>query len=95
MSDAVQPSPAAIDLDAVPSQIGHAVLRASDGTILQPPTGNLTEHDVGIAYRMMLEVGTVLEGEGLKRVTVGFGSVSYAMALGDGCMYVVKKRSAP
>ena len=83
-----------IDLDSVPGQIGHAVLRVSDGTIIRRPTGSLSERDVGIVYRMMLEIGTVLEGEGLQRVTVGFRSVSYAVALGDGCLYIVKKRSS-
>ncbi|KAL7492576.1 hypothetical protein ACHAWT_001662 [Skeletonema menzelii] len=87
-----------IDLDSVPGQIGNAILRASDGTILRPPTGSLTEQDVMIVYRMMLEIGTVLEGgtggkdddhnntrteaEGLQRVTVGFKDVSYAVTLG-------------
>ncbi|KAL7553663.1 hypothetical protein ACHAWF_016973 [Thalassiosira exigua] len=86
-----------IDLDAVPGQIGHAILRASDGTILRSPTGSLTGRDVGIVYRILLEIGTVLEGEGLQRVTVGFRSVSYAIALGggDGCLYIVKKKSSP
>lgn len=78
----------------VPGQIGNAVLR-SDGTIIRL-AGNLSERDVGIVYRMMLEIGTVLEEEGLQRVTVGFRSVSYAVALGgtDGCLYIVKKRSS-
>lgn len=89
---------AIIDLDSIPGQIGHAVLRASDGTILRPPTGSLTDQDVMIVYRMMMEIGTVLEGgtggkesdsgsssdevEGLQRVTVGFKDVSYAVTLG-------------
>ena len=87
-----------IDLDSVPQQIGHAILRAADGTILQPPSGSLSEKDVGIIYRMMLEVGTVLDGkEGLQRLSIGFKSVSYAVTLGcgDGCLYIVKKRSSP
>ena len=87
-----------IDLDSVPQQIGHAILRAADGTILQPPSGSLSERDVGIIYRMMLEVGTVLDGkEGLQRLSIGFKSVSYAITLGcgDGCLYIVKKRSSP
>ena len=94
-----QPPPPSneIDLDSVPSQIGHATLRAADGTILRSPTGSLTEKDVGIVYRMLLEIGTVLNGEGLQRVTVGFKSVSYAICLGggDGCLYIVKKKSSP
>ena len=87
-----------IDLDSVPQQIGHAILRAADGTFLQPPSGSLSEKDVGIIYRMMLEVGTVLDGkEGLQRLSIGFKSVSYAVTLGcgDGCLYIVKKRSSP
>lgn len=87
-----------IDLDSIPGQIGNAIIRASDGTILRAPTGNLNEQDVMIVYRMMLEIGTVLEGgtggkddnnntstdeaEGLQRVTVGFKDVSYAVTLG-------------
>jgi len=87
-----------IDLDSVPQQIGHAILRAADGTILQPPSGSLSEKDVGIIYRMMLEVGTILDGkEGLQRLSIGFKSVSYAVTLGcgDGGLYIVKKRSSP
>lgn len=88
------------DLDAVPGQIGHAVLSASDGSILYPPSGSLTEQDIAIVYRMILEVGTLLDGssEGLQRVTVGFPSVSYAVTLGgesNEYLYIVKKRSSP
>jgi len=99
-----------IDLDSIPGQIGHAILHASDGTILRPPTGSLTEQDLMIVYRMMLEIGTVLEGgsggkdddnntysdevEGFQRVTVGFKEVSYAVTLGGSCLYIVKKKSS-
>lgn len=89
------------DLDAVPGQIGHAIIRASDGTILRPPSGSLTERDINIVYRMIMEVGTLLDGSGeggLQRVTVGFRTVSYAIALGgenNDCLYIVKKRSSP
>lgn len=88
------------DLDAVPGQIGHAILRASDGTILRPPSGSLAERDVATIYRMIMEVGTLLDGggEGLQRVTVGFCSVSYAIALGGDSneyLYIVKIRSSP
>ena len=55
-------SPTIIDLDSIPGQIGHAIIRISDGTILRPPTGSLTKQDIEIIYRMMLEIGTVLEG---------------------------------
>jgi hypothetical protein len=94
-------APATIDLDAVPGQLGHAVLRSSDGSAaFGPPTGGMTELDASVVYRMMLEIGTVLEGGkegGFRRVTVGFRNVTYVVALGggDGCMYVVKRRSSP
>lgn len=55
-------SPTIIDLDSIPGQIGHAIIRITDGTILRPPTGTLSKQDVEIVYRMMLEIGTVLEG---------------------------------
>ncbi|KAL3817169.1 hypothetical protein ACHAXA_007712 [Cyclostephanos tholiformis] len=94
-----------LDLDAVPGQIGHAVLRATDGAMMRGPSGCLTERDVQVAYRMMLEIGTLLSGDdggrgeegGLRRVTVGFRGVTYAITLGemDGCLYVVKRRSSP
>ncbi|KAL7477753.1 hypothetical protein ACHAW6_003549 [Cyclotella cf. meneghiniana] len=88
--------PSTIDLDSIPNQIGHAVL-SPDGTLLRPLTGSLSEKDVAIVFRMMLEVGTALKPteDGLKRVTVGFGRVSYAVSVGaDGCIYIVKKRSS-
>src|SRR6056300_1478784 len=55
-------SPTIIDLDSIPGQIGHDIVRITDGTILSPPTGSLSKQDVEIVYRMMLEIGTVLEG---------------------------------
>ena len=55
-------SPTIIDLDSIPGQIGHAIVSITDGTILRPPTGSLSKQDVEIVYRMMLEIGTVLEG---------------------------------
>jgi hypothetical protein len=89
-----------VDLDAVPGQVGHAVLRASDGSAVLGPTGSLTEHDAVVLHRMMLEIGSVLGGKdneegGFRRVTVGFRDVTYAVAMGggggDGCgVYVVK-----
>ena len=86
-----------IDLDAIPGQIGHAILHSSDGSIIQSPTGSISERDVSIVYRILLEIGTVLDGkEGLQRLAISFKSVSYAVTLGgsDGYVYIVKKRSS-
>ena len=90
-----EPLPASthIDLLTVPNQIGHAVL-SSDGTIVRRD-GAISERDVVILYRMMLEVGTVTSGEGVRRVTVGLGETSYVVVIGvDGCLYVVKKKAS-
>eukprot|EP00565_Helicotheca_tamesis_P007913 CAMPEP_0185723542 /NCGR_PEP_ID=MMETSP1171-20130828/358_1 /TAXON_ID=374046 /ORGANISM="Helicotheca tamensis, Strain CCMP826" /LENGTH=132 /DNA_ID=CAMNT_0028391261 /DNA_START=24 /DNA_END=422 /DNA_ORIENTATION=+ len=96
------------DLESIPSQIGTAILHSATGAPLRPNTGQLTDADAQILYRMLLEVGTTLEssgnsggsdvgglndGEGLKRVTVGFHSVSYNMTVGaEGFIYIVKCR---
>jgi hypothetical protein len=86
-------TPPPIDLSTIPSQLGHAIL-SPDGTILNRE-GQLSENDVAVIYRMMLEVGTVTNGEGIRRVTVGFGGVSYVVGIGtNGCLYVVKKKSS-
>jgi hypothetical protein len=85
--------PTSIDLLTIPNQIGHAIL-SPDGSIVRRE-GQLSEQDVVILYRIMLEVGTAAEGEGVRRVTVGFGGVSYVLGVGgDGCLYVVKKKSS-
>ena len=47
---------------SIPGQIGSAVLRITDGTILHGPAGLLTPRDLDIIYRIMLEVGTILVG---------------------------------
>lgn len=95
------PTPPPIDLQTIPSQIGHAIL-SPDGSIVQR-VGSLSERDAGILYRMMLEVGTVVATDktvasnkgGVRRVTVGFGGVSYVVGVGgDGCLYIVKKKSS-
>uniref|UniRef100_A0A7S4T9E9 Roadblock/LAMTOR2 domain-containing protein n=1 Tax=Ditylum brightwellii TaxID=49249 RepID=A0A7S4T9E9_9STRA len=92
------------DLESIPSQIGTAVLHSTTGAPVRPNTGQLTDADAQILYRMLLEVGTALdssgnkdmggsEDEGLRRVTVGFHSVSYNMTVGaEGYIYIVKCR---
>mmetsp|Transcript_2344 Transcript_2344/g.4267 ORF Transcript_2344/g.4267 Transcript_2344/m.4267 type:complete len:101 (+) Transcript_2344:2042-2344(+) len=92
-----------MDLDAVP---GHVVGKAiwssnAEGPILS----DLSEHEVNVMYRILLEVGSTLvatntetdaepEPERLRRVTVGFEKFRYTMAIGaDGSIYMVKTES--
>eukprot|EP00568_Trieres_chinensis_P003491 CAMPEP_0183302884 /NCGR_PEP_ID=MMETSP0160_2-20130417/8514_1 /TAXON_ID=2839 ORGANISM="Odontella Sinensis, Strain Grunow 1884" /NCGR_SAMPLE_ID=MMETSP0160_2 /ASSEMBLY_ACC=CAM_ASM_000250 /LENGTH=124 /DNA_ID=CAMNT_0025465709 /DNA_START=51 /DNA_END=425 /DNA_ORIENTATION=- len=95
---------ASIDLDSIPGQIGSAILRASDGAIVQPPPpaveGGLSDRELSILYRMIREAGDVIpDDEGLRRIEVSFqaGGPRYTVALvgdggGDGYVFVVKRR---
>mmetsp|Transcript_35166 Transcript_35166/g.51649 ORF Transcript_35166/g.51649 Transcript_35166/m.51649 type:complete len:116 (+) Transcript_35166:60-407(+) len=49
-----------VDLESIPGQIGTGILRLSDGFVVSPCTGKLTDKDADIVYRILLEVGTVL-----------------------------------
>ena len=97
------PPPPSVNLDVIPGQIGSAILRASDGTIVQGPMGRLTTRDVDIVYQIMLEIGTLLleaggggrEGGCCRGVMVGFQNVMYNVALDGECFYIVKKKSSP
>ena len=83
------------DLESIPNQIGTAILRSSDGELFRQPSGTLSEHDVGILYQMLIEVGGVIvRDEKLRRVTVeGGNGVTYSMcAAMDGYIYIVKRR---
>ena len=44
----------------LPGQLGSAILRTTDGTIIHGPAGLLTPRDLDIIHRIMLEVGTIL-----------------------------------
>jgi hypothetical protein len=86
-----------IDLDSIPNQIGHAILRASDGDIVRQPTGTLTAADLNVLYKMLLETSDVLNNseEVIQRVSISGGNedVEYSISLGtDGLIYIVKKR---
>jgi hypothetical protein len=52
-----------VDLESVPNQIGHAILRSSNGSIIKPPNGSLSSHDVNILYKMLLEMGHILNDQ--------------------------------
>lgn len=86
-----------IDLDSVPNQIGHAILRSSNGDIVRQPTGSLTVTDSNLLYKMLLETADVLNNseDVIQRVCVSGGNeeVEYCITLGtDGLIYIVKKR---
>lgn len=86
-----------IDLDSIPNQIGHAILKSSDGSIVRQPTGTLTVADLNLLYKMLLETADVLNSsdEVIQRVNVcgGIEEVEYCFSIGtDGLIYIVKKR---
>lgn len=87
-----------VDLDAsAPSHIiGSATLYASDGSLARSCSGKMTEESAKVLYQMLIETGTILEGtkEKLKRITVGFSGLSYAVTVAtDGFVYVVQMQS--
>jgi len=73
-------------LESIPDQVGIAILRSQDGSMIQQPSGTLFDHDVQILYQMLLEIGGILVSTGnistgsekgresLKRFTVEMGS---------------------
>jgi hypothetical protein len=52
-----------VDLESVPNQIGNAILRSSNGSILKAPNGSLSEQDTNILYKILLEMGYVLKDQ--------------------------------
>eukprot|EP01083_Nonionella_stella_P060689 158360_1 len=93
-----------VDLDSVPNQIGNAILRASNGSIVKSPNRSISERDLNILYKMLLEMGHILNdknssssnplGELLTKITVqGGNGVSFCVGLStDGLVYIAKKR---
>jgi hypothetical protein len=95
------------DLESIPNQIGYAILNSKDGSLLHPPSGLLSHHDIDLLYQILLEVGetmkeneTTARGSGpgsedkLKKITIGGGNILYNMCLtADGFVYLVKRRS--
>lgn len=89
------------DLESIPNQIGHAILNAKDGSLIHPPRGSLSHHDIHLLYEILLEVGETMKGgqgnqtasDKLKKVTIEGNDVSYsACASADGYVYLVKRK---
>jgi hypothetical protein len=88
-----------MDLDQITNQIGYAIMNASDGSLLKPPSGSLSSIDTEIIYKLLLEMGPIVndgnKDEALKRVNVqGGNGISYTIVLSnDGLIHIVKKGS--
>mmetsp|Transcript_28715 Transcript_28715/g.34986 ORF Transcript_28715/g.34986 Transcript_28715/m.34986 type:complete len:113 (-) Transcript_28715:188-526(-) len=84
-----------IDLESIPNQIGFAVLRVSDGSLVCPISGDITDADAVCLYRILLETGNLLAAkEDLVRVTISFKKFQYRFCLSnDGLVYIVKTGS--
>ncbi len=91
---------AAVDLESIPNQIGHVVLNSTDGSIVRAISGSLSMDDVMTLYKMLLEMGDILDTtdkdgdqELLKRVKVDVGDAGYNMCISkNGFIYIVKKQ---
>ena len=85
-----------VDLEATPSHVtGSAVLMAADGSFAKPCSGQMTEKNAVILYKILLESGDILqEQEKLRRITVSFQAISYAVTVAsDGFVYMIQTRS--
>mmetsp|Transcript_32841 Transcript_32841/g.50227 ORF Transcript_32841/g.50227 Transcript_32841/m.50227 type:complete len:88 (+) Transcript_32841:70-333(+) len=81
------------DLESVPGQIGTAMLRCTDGSLVRACTGRLTPDRANIVYRMLAETGALLkEDEGLRTLSVSFSAVRYTASLDDDYVYIVQTR---
>ena len=83
-----------VDLEAVPSQIGTAILQASDGKVLKS-TGALDNEDDGPAtcvtiYKMLQDSAKCLAEEPMRRLSISFTDYNYVVTLGKHHIYIVK-----
>lgn len=83
-----------IDINGV-SNLGTAILRATDGVVIQS-TGELQgakgDMESSVLYKMLLDTGAILqEKEPLRRISVSYSSHQYIAALCTGAVYIIKR----
>ena len=83
-----------VDLEAVPNQIGTAILQASDGKVLKS-TGSLDNEEDGPAvcatiYKMLQDSAKCLAEEPMRRLSISFTDYNYIVTLGKHHVYIVK-----
>ena len=83
-----------VDLEAVPNQIGTAVLGSTDGKVLKA-TGALDNEDDGAAacvavYKMLLDSTKCLGDEPMRRMSISYTDYNYVVTLGKKHIYIVK-----
>jgi len=81
-------------LEKIPSQIGTAVLDASDGNIVKS-TGDLSNDSSPCAhiYKILKDSAKVLAGEPMKRLNIAYSEFSYVVTLDDHNIYIAKVRT--
>jgi len=83
-----------VDLEAVPNQIGTAILQSSDGKILKS-TGSLDNEDEGVSscatiFKMLQDSAKCLAEEPMRRLSISFTDYNYVVTLGKHHIYIVK-----
>ena len=81
------------ELNAIPNQIGYAVLAASDGAPSLNPTGDLSLEDCNLLYKMLLECEELFQGDQhFRRLNVEAGSITYSICVtSEKLIYIVKR----
>lgn len=89
-----------LDVDQITNQIGYALVNSSDGTLLKPPSGTLSEDDAKVLYKMLQEMGPIVndgnKDGALRRVNIqGNNGVCYTLVISndDGLIHIIKKRT--
>lgn len=81
------------DLESIPNQLGHAILFAKDGSLVQAPSESMSQHDIDLLYKILLEV-EIGRGDKLRKITVKGGEMVYSICVtADGYIYIVKQRA--
>ena len=83
-----------VDLEAVPNQIGTAILGSTDGKVLKATGGLDNEYDGAATctaiYKMLLDSTKCLKEEPMRRLSISYTDYNYVVTLGHKHIYIVK-----
>ncbi len=83
-----------VELDAVPNQVGTAILTRDGGGTVVKSSGALSEEGgAGVCahiYQMLLDTSVCLGDEPLRRMSILFADHNYVVTLGEKHIYIAK-----